>query len=112
MGWYQWALVGISAVGALGCLVFLVRYILGVPGVIERGAWKGHEVGRWLVGWQSLRLALFVHIILAVTMPTWPGRELAGITLFSVFAVSSWWPNRILNLSVHKRRTLVGKDPR
>lgn len=70
-----------------GFLVFGTSYH-----VVTVGRWRGSETGRWLM---SLAIVPVLFLALAVAAqifgPTFPGRIVAQVVVYSTMAVLPWW---------------------
>lgn len=100
MSAYRWVLLGLCALGFVGCVVFVVGYQLR-----SRGAWADSEAGRWLMIGRAEKAALFALVMSNQIVGDWPGRQAATLVLFSAFVALTWWPSRLLSKAFRPHRT-------
>ena len=87
----------VATIGGLaGCVVFVVRYHLRT-----RGSWRKSEVGRFFMLAYLVLGSLFVLLIAGQYLGDW--RRWIALTLYAVYAIFAWWPNRLLSLYGKKR---------
>lgn len=100
MSAYRWVLLGLCALGFVGCVVFVVSYQ-----VRSRGAWADSEAGRWLMIGRAEKAALFALVLMNMAAGNWPGRQSVTLVLFGAFVALTWWPSRLLSKAFRPHRT-------
>lgn len=90
-GLFDLTLLIITAVGALGCLVFTATYW-----VKSGGTWLKTEAGKFLMVVYLNLGALFLLVIANQIFDDWPGRRPVTLVLFIAYVIESWWPLRLL----------------
>lgn len=95
---YRWFLIGITAIGLVGCLSFVVFYA-----IISGGRWRRTDAGRFMMIVQANLGTLFALILTNQVLGTdWPGRQAVTLILFSSYVVETWWPLRLLRRTVKR----------
>lgn len=81
----------ISALGFIGCVVFVIAYHRR-----SGGRWRYNEAGVWLM-LSRINLGLIFALLLGNRIfGDWPGRSEAVIFLVALFALQTFWPSKFI----------------
>jgi hypothetical protein len=98
-------IVAISAIGLVGCVVFIIAYHRR-----SGGRWRYNEVGIWFM-LSRINLGLIFAILLSNRLfGDWPGRSETIIFLTALFALQTFWPSKFIWRTPYDHSHQRGKE--
>lgn len=97
----QWAVLAITSIGLINCLVFCAGYQIK-----SKGGWRKSEHGVFMMLFIASLGTLFALIISTRLFGDWPGRMVVSTLLYTGYVAITFWPTRLLVLAFRDKRAL------